>query len=128
MQGPKAPSDKSLFSEEEVAERKKAIFDSMGKRGRQKILKDGYDAWDPFAEPKDPIDIRTEETQRTAHDLIQEFMRTKPHASFATPYGKAAFEMALGIVNNDDKVRGLYDFALWYRELLILEGKDPELK
>lgn len=128
MQGPKIPSDKSYFSDEEVAEKKKAIFDSMGKRGQQKILKDGYDAWDPFAEPKDPIDIRTEGTRRTAHDLIQEFMRTRTHESFATPYGKAAFEMALGIVNHDDKVRGFYDFALWYRDLLLSEGKDPVLK
>lgn len=128
MQGPKPRSDNSHFSAEEVAKRKKAIFDSMGKRGQQKILRDGYEAWDPFAEPKDPVDIRTEGTQRTAHDLIQEFMRTRPHESFSTPYGKAAFEMALGIVNQDDKIRGLYDFSLWYRELLVQAGKDPELK
>ncbi len=127
MQGPKGPTDTGYFPEEEIARRKKAIFDAMGKRGQQRILKDGYDEWDPFAEPKHPLDIRVEGTRRTAHDLIQEFMRPRPHESFSTPYGKAAFEMALGIVNGDDKVRGFYDFALWYRELLVQEGKDPEL-
>ncbi|MCW7755234.1 hypothetical protein OOT00_14695 [Desulfobotulus sp. H1] len=127
MQGPKPRQEPSLFSPEEIAVRKKAIFDSMGKRGQQKILKDGYEEWDPFAEPKDPIDIRTEGTRRTTHDLIHEFLKTRPHESFSTSYGKAAYEMALGIVNQDDRVRGLYDFAIWYRDVLIREGKSPEL-
>lgn len=127
MQGPKPKAEAPLFSPEEIAQRKKAIFDSMGKRGQQKILKDGYEEWDPFAEPKEPIDIRTEETQRTTHDLIQEFLKTQPHERFSTPYGKAAYEMALGIVNGDDRIRGLYDFSLWYRDLLIREGKNPNL-
>ncbi|TWI75600.1 hypothetical protein LZ24_00648 [Desulfobotulus alkaliphilus] len=126
MQGPKPKAEAPLFSPEEIATRKKAIFDAMGKRGQQKILKDGYDEWDPFAEPKEPIDIRTEGTRRTTHDLIHEFLKTKPHESISTSFGKAAYEMALGIVNNDDRVRGLYEFSLWYRDLLIREGKNPD--
>ncbi|TYT75264.1 hypothetical protein [Desulfobotulus mexicanus] len=126
MQGPKPQAEAPLFSPEEIAIRKKAIFDAMGKRGQQKILKDGYDEWDPFAEPKEPIDIRTEGTRRTTHDLIHEFLKTKPHESISTSFGKAAYEMALGIVNHDDRVRGLYAFSLWYRELLISEGKNPD--
>ncbi len=34
--------------------RKKAIFDTMSKRGQERILKMGYENWEPFQEPKDP--------------------------------------------------------------------------
>jgi len=30
--------------------------------------------------------------------------------------------MALGIVNNDEKIRGMFEFACWYRDLLKKEG------
>ena len=34
--------------------KKRAIFDGMSKRGQQRILRLGYENWDPFQEPKDP--------------------------------------------------------------------------
>ena len=49
------------FSPEQIEEKKKAIFDTMGKRGQKQILKKGYEQWDPFQDPKDPIEIRKEE-------------------------------------------------------------------
>ena len=41
------------FSAEEVAARKRAIFDRMSARGQKAILKRGYDQLDPFQDPKD---------------------------------------------------------------------------
>ena len=46
-------------------DRKKAIFDAMGRRNQKAILRRGYDKWDPFQEPKDPIDIRKDKSKRT---------------------------------------------------------------
>jgi len=31
-------------------------------------------------------------------------------------------EIVLGIINDDDKYRGMFDFSCWYHELLIKEG------
>ena len=64
------------ISEEEKI-RKKAIFDSMSLRRQKHILKRGYDVWDPFELPKDPIDIRKDKTKRTTHMLIREFLQTR---------------------------------------------------
>ena len=50
---------------DEEALRKQAIFDSMSPRRQKHILKRGFDKWDPFQEPKDPIDIRQDKTKRT---------------------------------------------------------------
>jgi len=66
------------FSASEIEERKKVIFDSMSERGQKQILKKGYEDWDPFMAPKDPIDIRTDKTQRTTQDLVRMFLRRCP--------------------------------------------------
>ena len=63
------------LSAEEVARRKKAVFDSMSDRRQKHILRKGYDRWDPFEEPKDPIDIRKDKTNRTTQMLVREFLQ-----------------------------------------------------
>ncbi len=112
------------FTREEIAEKKKGIFDSMGKRGQKQILKKGYENWDPFQEPKDPIDIRKDKTKRTTQTLIREFLSTIDHDDYSNTYAQAALEMALGIVNDEERIRGMFDFAIWYAELLKKEGHD----
>jgi hypothetical protein len=110
------------FTPKEIEEKKKAIFDAMGKRGQKQILKKGYENWDPFQEPKDPIDIRKDPSKRTTQELIREFLSAIPHESYSNTFAQGAFDMALGIVNNEERIRGMFEFALWYRELLIKEG------
>ncbi len=112
------------FTKEEIAERKKAIFDAMGKRGQRQIEKQGYDKWDPFAEPKDPIDIRKDKTKRTSQVLIREFLSTVDHDEYTNSFAEGAFEMCLGIINDDEKIRGMFEFAAWYADLLKREGYD----
>ena len=51
------------LSPEEEEKRKRAILESMSPRRRKHILKKGYDRWDPFEMPKDPIDIRKDKTK-----------------------------------------------------------------
>jgi len=65
------------FSPEEAEKRKRAVFDNMSPRRQKHILKKGYDKWDPFEEPKDPIDIRKDKTKRTTQTLVREFLQSR---------------------------------------------------
>jgi len=99
-------------------QRKKAIFDSMGPRGQKHILKRGYEKWDPFEEPKDPIDIRRDKTKRTTQQLVREYLQQCGHEKYSNAYGRGVLEIALGIINHDDRFIGMYEFAAWYAEQL----------
>ena len=112
----------SEFSPEEVESRKKAVFDSMAPRRQKHILKKGYDKWDPFEEPKDPIDIRKDKTKRTTQMLVREFLQSRGSEGYSNAYGRGVLEIALGIVNDDERFVGMYDFARWHQELLRKEG------
>ncbi len=101
--------------------RKKSIFDSMSPRRQKQILKRGYEKWDPFELPKDPIDIRRDKTRRTTQQLVREFLQNCGHEKYSNAYGRGVLEMALGIVNDDDRFIGMYEFAAWYQELLKKE-------
>jgi hypothetical protein len=102
--------------------RKKAIFESMSPRRRKHIQKKGYDQWDPFQEPKDPIDIRRDTTQRTSQMLVSEFLQSRPLQDYSNEYGRGVLEICLGIINNNEKYRGMFEFACWYQDLLQKEG------
>jgi hypothetical protein len=112
----------SEFSPEESENRKKAVFDSMSPRRQKHILKKGYDKWDPFEEPKDPIDIRKDKTKRTTQMLVREFLQSRSSGEYSNAYGRGVLEMALGIINDDERFIGMYDFARWHQELLRKEG------
>jgi hypothetical protein len=108
----------------EEAQRKKAIFDAMSPRRQQYILKKGYDRWDPFQEPKDPIDIRKDKSKRTTQTLVREFLQVKDSETYSSAYGRGVLEICLGIVNNEERFIGMYEFSCWYRELLKREGHE----
>jgi hypothetical protein len=111
----------SEFSPEEAEKRKRAVFESMAPRRQKHILKKGYDQWDPFEEPKDPIDIRKDPTNRTTQMLVREFLQSCDSEAYSNSYGRGVLDLALGIVNKDDYFQGMFDFACWYRELLDKE-------
>ena len=108
------------LSEEE--KRKQMIFDSMSERRQKHITKKGYDKWNPFEEPKDPIDIRKDKTRRTSQTLVREFLQTQCPDDYSNEYGRGVLEICLGIINEDEKYRGMFDFSCWYYELLKKEG------
>ena len=107
-------------SEEE--ERKKKIFDGMSPRRQKHILKRGYEKWNPFEEPKDPIDIRKDKTRRTSQMLVREFLQSRSGEAYSNEYGRGVLEICLGIVNNEDRFQAMYEFSLWYHELLKKEA------
>ena len=102
-------------NEEEL--RKKIIFDGMSPRRQKQIMKRGYDRWDPFLEPKDPIDIRKDKTRRTSQQLVREFLQSR-EGDCSNAYSRGVLEMAIGIINSDDRFIGMYEFAAWHQELL----------
>ena len=112
----------SKLSPEEAENRKRAVFDSMSPRRQKHIVKKGYEKWDPFEEPKDPIDIRKDKTKRTTQVLVREFLQSCGPEGYSNAYGRGVLEMALGIVNDEERFIGMYDFARWHQELLKKEG------
>jgi hypothetical protein len=112
----------SEFSAEETARRKKAVFDSMSDRRQKHILKRGYDKWDPFEEPKHPIDIRKDKTNRTTQTLVREFLQSRPGEAQNNAYNRGVLEIALGLVNEEDRFRGMFEFACWYHDLVRKEA------
>ncbi|VEN72583.1 conserved hypothetical protein [Candidatus Desulfarcum epimagneticum] len=111
-----------MLREEE--EKKQAIFDSMSEKRRKHILKRGYEEWDPFLAPKDPIDIRKDKTRRTSRTLIREFLQSRTFDDYSNAYGQGAMDICLGMMSGDDRFRGMYEFACWHHELVKREGHE----
>ncbi|BBO84010.1 hypothetical protein DSCO28_45760 [Desulfosarcina ovata subsp. sediminis] len=109
------------FSDED---KKRAVFDSMSPM-RQKYISEkiGYERWDPFEKPKDPIDIRKDKSNRTSQMLVREFLQSKTMEDYSNNYGRGVLEMAIGIINDDDRYIAMYEFSLWYKNLLEKEKK-----
>jgi hypothetical protein len=109
---------------EEEEKRKRAIFESMSEKRRVHILKKGYEKWDPFMDPKDPIDIRKDRTNRTTSMLVREFLQSCSPGGYGNEYARGVLEIALGIVNGEDRFRGMFEFSCWYQALLKKEGHE----
>ena len=107
---------------QEDDKRKKAVFDCMSPRRQKHILKKGYDQWDPFEEPKDPIDMRKHKTRITSRSLIREFLQSKSLEDYSNDFGRGAFDICLGIINKEERYLGMYEFSCWYHDLLKREG------
>ena len=58
-----------MTSEEE--KKKKEVFEGMSPRRQQRILKKGYDKWDPFLAPKEPPFFNQEERIRVREAALQ---------------------------------------------------------
>ncbi len=113
------------FTPEEAEERKKAVFDNMSSRRQKHILnKVGYEKWEPFQEPKDPIDIRKDKSKRTTQMLVREFLQSRDSEGYSNAYSRGVLEMALGIINEEERFIGMYEFAAWYRDMLKREGHE----
>ena len=118
--GSKAPSN------EEGARLKREIYERLNPRRRKFIDRMGYDVWDPFQEPNEPLDMRTDATRRTTQQLIREFFHALGDADVSNDFRKGALDTALGIVNKDEQTLGAFAFCRWYYELMKKEGFSHE--
>lgn len=114
----------NVNDEQSQVEQKKAMYESMSPRRKKFIERIGYEKWDPFQEPKNPIDIRTDTTKRTTKQLMRKFLHECPPDEYSNAYGRGVLEMCLGIINGDDKCKAMYEFSIWYKELLEREEKE----
>ena len=108
---------------------KRDLYEKISPRRRKFIDRIGYENWDPFPEPNEPNDMRTDVSNRTVQQLIQEFTRAKRLETQLTgesapseEFMKGVMQAAAGIVNKQDKFLGTYEFAAWYYKLLKKEG------
>ena len=106
----------------DIEKHKKAVFDNMSLKRQKHILKKGYKEWNPFEKPNDPIDMRRDKTRRTSQALIRSFLQSLPQEGYSNEYARGAFDICLGIINEDARYQGMYGFACWYRALLEKEG------
>ncbi len=110
-----------LTPEQEASKRE--MYERMKPRNRRFIDRIGYENWDPFQKPNDPMDIRQDVTKRTTQDLVREFLQQVSDSDrYSNEYARGALNAALGIINRDETMRGTFDFCLWYCDLLRREG------
>jgi len=114
----------SMEDSREKHRQKMAIYEAMGPRRRKFIDRIGFEKWDPFQEPNNPSEIRRDGTQRTSKELMRQFFYERPPRDYSNAYGRGVLEMCMGIINCEDRYRAMYEFSLWYRELLQRENKE----
>lgn len=113
------PESRRFSGEEE--EHKRMFYERLSPRRRRFVDRIGFENWDPFEAPKEPMDIRTDISRRTAQDLVREFMQSASLDMRGGEYARGATDCALGIVARQEKYLGVLDFCVWYHELLQKE-------
>lgn len=105
-------------------ERKRAIFEGMSEKRKAKILKLGYENWDPFLQPRDPIDLRMDETMHKAAMIVKAFFSKRSKESCGRAYDQGVWEICVGLLRDNERHRGMFDFSIWYQDFLREERRD----
>ncbi len=114
---------------EEQEKLKRDLYDKIPARRKKFIDKIGYENWDPFPKPNDPMEIRRDVSKRTSQELFREYFQTRPKDEVqSNAYRQAVLELAIGLIGRDEKYLGYFDFAVWYYHLLQKEGLLEEKK
>ena len=102
-----------MSDRQEYEFRKKAIFDGMSKRGQERILKIGYDNWDPFQEPKDPRERIFSPASLKAGALIREYLKSTGNKEESVAVHKDLFELCRGLLQGESRAKTIVDFCGW---------------
>ncbi|GLI34401.1 hypothetical protein [Desulforhabdus amnigena] len=105
-----------MVDENEYEMKKKAIFDSMSKRGQERILRIGYENWEPFQEPKDPRERMFSSASLKANVLVKEFYQSQGEREESVSLHRELFELCRGLIDGDARARTIYDFCVWVKE------------
>ena len=92
----------------EEEKKKRELFEAMSPRRQQRILKKGYDRWDPFQMPKEPPVLMEKERRDKEHALML-FHRYIAECSVEMEpdeYFRGVKEMSEGITAGGDRYRG----------------------
>ncbi len=105
-----------MADNEEYERRKKAVFDGMSRRGKERILRIGYENWDPFEEPKDPRERIFSSASLKAGALVQEYLGSAGIAGESAVVHKELFELCRGLLQADRRAEIIVDFCAWLRK------------
>ena len=105
-----------MTDSEEYEFRKKAIFDAMSKRGQERILRIGYENWDPFQEPKDPRERIFGSASLKAGAIVQEYYNLPGAKEESVAMHKELFELCRGLIQGDSRATTIVDFCAWLRK------------
>ena len=101
--------------EQEYEMKKKAIFEGMAKRGQERILRMGYENWDPFQEPKDPRERIFSSASIKATAIVNEFYRSQSGQEESVALHKELFDLCRGILQDEPRARVIFEFCTWYK-------------
>ncbi len=94
---------------------KKAIFDGMSSRRREKLLKRmSYEDWNPFEKPKEPLDMRNQKVEQVASFICKRFLAETDAGDCSPQYLQGVTEMCKGLIKEEEKFKAMYDFCSWY--------------
>ena len=102
----------------EYAMRKKAIFDAMSKRGQERILRMGYENWEPFQEPKDPRERIFSAASTKADALVKAFYAAHPQQERSVVMEKELFELCRGLLKGEARAQTVLEFCNWYKGII----------
>lgn len=108
---------------EQIEAQKRHIYERLSERRRKFVDRIGYDKWDPFQKPFDPIDIRKDATGLTSHQLTSLFLAELGRPA-TNEYTQAISEFAVLLVMNSERVRPVFEFCTWYAGHLEKHGKE----
>jgi len=114
--GDRGLEGRMAVDEKEYEMRKRAIFDTMSKRGQERILRIGYENWDPFQEPKDPRERIFGSDSVKATALLKEFYEAQHNREESVSLHKELFDLCRGFLQGDGRARVIGDFCVWYRK------------
>ncbi len=100
--------------EKEHESRKKAIFDSMSKRGQERILRIGYENWDPFQEPKDPRERIFGSASLQANEILRRFYQSRSDQEESAAVHKELFDLCRGLIQGEPRAGMILQFCEWY--------------
>lgn len=96
--------------------RKKAIFEAMSERGQKRVLRMGYENWDPFQEPKDPRERIFSSASLKSNEIVRQFYESREGREEAVALHKELFELCRGLLSGEARAHTIYEFCLWYRQ------------
>jgi hypothetical protein len=101
-------------SNTEREHKKKAIFEGMSNRGQQRVLRLGYENWDPFLEPKDPRDQIRSVIALRADEQVRQFYGANPGNVGFRDFHKELLDVAVGLIRGERRAQTLFEFCKWF--------------
>ncbi|MBW1982044.1 MAG: hypothetical protein JRJ12_12570 [Deltaproteobacteria bacterium] len=105
----------------EKEKKKRELFEAMSPRSQKRIIKKGYDNWDPFMLPKEPPMYKLKQQAKgeevsidSGHELHERYFAERRITDYSVEYVKGVMEISQGLYREVDRYQGMYDFCLWY--------------